>query len=83
MWKVAHGYMQDSIRNIFTVNQHNQLKFVLPHTRNKKSKFYFESTCIKEWNYVPDSMKALTTLASFKLHFKNHLLGKKTNYFLQ
>ena len=78
MWKIAHGYMQDTISNIFTRNQHNQLKFVLPHTRNKKSQFYLESTCIKEWNCVPDSIKELTTLSSFKLYFKNHLLGKKT-----
>ena len=78
MWKVAHGYTQDTISNLFTRNQHNQLKFVLPHTRNKKSKFYLEYTCIKEWNCVPDSMKELTTLSSFKLYFKNHLLGKKT-----
>ena len=76
MWKIAHGYMQDTIRNLFTVNQYNNLKFVLPYTRNEKSKFYFVTTCIKEWNRVPDSIKILSTYSSFKLQLKNHLLGK-------
>ena len=76
MWKVAHGYMHDTISNLFTVNLRNHLKFVLPYTGNEKSKFYFVTTCIKEWNQVPDSIKILSTLSSFKLQLKNHLLGK-------
>ena len=39
MWKVAHGYMQDTISNIFTVNLQNNLKFVLPYTGNENQSF--------------------------------------------
>ena len=74
MWKVAHGYAPSIISQIFTTNQQNTYKFVLPHVRNEKSKLYFLSSCIKAWNCVPDSLKTTSTLSNFNLKYKKMLL---------
>ena len=72
MWKVAHGYAPKIISQIFTTNQQNTYKFVLPHVRNEKSKLYFLSSCIKAWNCVPDSLKTTSTLSNFNLKYKKN-----------
>ena len=41
MWKLAHGYIPDSITKFFTANLQNELKFVLPHPKNDRAKSFF------------------------------------------
>ena len=74
MWKLAHGYIPDSITRYFTANLQNELKFVLPHPKNDKAKSFFVYSYIKEWNCVPDSLKIITTLSNFTLKYKTHLV---------
>ena len=75
MWKLAHGYIPDTITNLFTANLQNEYKFVLPHPKNERAKSFFVYSCIKEWNCVPDSLKILTTLSNFTAKYKTHLIN--------
>ena len=75
MWKLANGYVPEVVTKLFTPNLHNQLKFVLPHPGNDKAKSYFIYSCITAWNFVPDSLKIITTLSNFSQKYENHLLS--------
>jgi hypothetical protein len=74
MWKLANGYMPNTITKLFTPNLHNQYKFVLPHPGNDRAKLHFVYSCITAWNHVPDTLKTVTTLSNFSLKYKELLL---------
>ena len=74
MWKVKNGYIYPPVCNIFQKNPHNQ-KFILPHVNYEREKNSFEYNCVKAWQLVPEIIKSTSTLDSFTLKYKNHLLG--------
>ena len=74
MWKVKNEYILPPINNIFTINDHNQ-KFILPHVQYDHQKNTFEYSCIKAWKMVPEGIQNISTLDSFKLKYKEHLLN--------
>ena len=76
MWKLTKGYMPDVVKKLFTPNLHNQLKFVLPHPGSDRAKLHLVYSCITAWNYVPDTLKTMTTLSNFSVKYKEYLLNR-------
>ena len=75
MWQVTHGYSPPTITNLFTKNQHNPLRFVLPRVKNDHDKLLFDYSCIKAWNLFSDTIKSSSTFSSFKSKAKSQLLN--------
>ena len=74
MWQVTHGYAPSTISNLFTRNQQNQLRFVLPRIKNEHDKLLLVYSSIKSWNLFTDSIKSTSTFSSFKAKCKKQLL---------
>ena len=51
-------------------------KFILPHVQYDHQKNTFEYSCIKAWKMVPEGIQKISTLDSFKLKYKEHLLNQ-------
>ena len=73
MWKIQNDYIHPPVCSIFKKNPYNQ-KYILPHVKCEKEKNAFEYKCVKAWQIVPENIKSSSTLDSFTLRYKNHLL---------
>ena len=74
MWKIKHGYLSNILTNLFTLNMHNQKRFVLPHPKNNREKLLLVYTCTSIWNSIPEKIRDLTTYGAFTKTYKEHLL---------
>ena len=79
MLKIKHGYLSNILTNLFTLNMHNQKRFVLPRPKNNREKLLLVYTCTSIWNSIPENIRDLTTHGAFTKMYKEHLLHSIDN----
>ena len=76
LWQVTHGYAPATVSKLFTVNQRNQLRYILPKITKEHDKLLLVYSAITAWNSLTDSLKGTSTFSSFKEKCKKLLLAK-------
>ena len=75
MWKLFYRYIPSPIKDLFTVNNYNPLRFNLPKANTELEKRLLTYSNVKTWNIdVPSHLKNITSQKHFSKKYKEHLI---------
>ena len=75
LWKITQNLISSPLNKLFLNNPRNNLKFILPPTKNNKDKLILNYSCIEAWNTVPQNIKISNSLKTFSSKLKEHMLN--------
>ena len=79
MWKVSNNLVQPPLSNLFTKNEHNPTKFILPRAPKDYNQRALSYSGIKIWNTeLNESLRNITSLKLFNAKYKKHLMDTLT-----